>query len=344
MMRRAGLALILPMMLQSANYTAERVTIDNVEVIRLRDAAAQTEVLVAPSFGNNAYEMTVKGKRVFWSPYNSIGELKAKPTLAGNPFLAPWANRLDQDAFYANGQKYFLNPDLGNLRRDGNGKPIHGLLVFAPEWRVTNLRSSDNGAEVTSRLDFTAVPQYMAQFPFAHSIEMTYRLSRGALEVETVIHNQSSQPMPLAIGFHPYYQINDAPRDEWTVGISARDHVVLSNLLIPTGERKPVSLPNPLSLANTQLDDVFTNLIRDDQGNAEFWVKGRQEKISVVFGPKYQVAVIYAPKGRNFICFEPMTGLTNAFNLAHAGLYKELQQIAPGATWRESFQVRVSGF
>ena len=26
------------------------------------------------------------------------------------------------------------------------------------------------------------------------------------------------------------------------------------------------------------------------------------------------VAVLYAPKGRGFICFEPMTGVTNVFN------------------------------
>jgi aldose 1-epimerase len=47
--------------------------------------------------------------------------------------------------------------------------------------------------------------------------------------------------------------------------------------------------------------------------------------------------VVYAPKGQDFICFEPMAAITNAFNLAHAGLYKELQSIPPAATWTESF-------
>jgi sulfide:quinone oxidoreductase len=31
-----------------------------------------------------------------------------------------------------------------------------------------------------------------------------------------------------------------------------------------------------------------------------------------------------------------MAGITNAFNLAHAGVYKELQSIPPGGQWRES--------
>ena len=32
-----------------------------------------------------------------------------------------------------------------------------------------------------------------------------------------------------------------------------------------------------------------------------------------------------AGQSPNFICFEPMAGITNALNLAHKGVYKELQ-------------------
>ena len=60
----------------------------------------------------------------------------------------------------------------------------------------------------------------MAQFPFAHSITMTHRLTDGTLEVETAIANLSAEPMPLAIGYHPYFGIDDAPRDQWKVRIA----------------------------------------------------------------------------------------------------------------------------
>jgi aldose 1-epimerase len=39
-----------------------------------------------------------------------------------------------------------------------------------------------------------------------------------------------------------------------------------------------------------------------------------------------------------------MAAPTNALNMAQKGLYKELQSIAPGGTWRESFWIRPSGF
>ena len=64
----------------------------------------------------------------------------------------------------------------------------------------------------------------------------------------------------------------------------------------------------------------------------------------MVFGPNYKVAIVYSPAGQNFICFEPMTAVTNGVNLAHDGKYNELQTVAPNTTWQESFWVRFSGF
>ena len=209
---------------------------------------------------------------------------------------------------------------------------------------MKELRADDHSAWVTSRLEFWKYPDLMAQFPFAHTIEMTYRLSGGALEVETTLENRAAEPMPVAIGFHPYFQVHDAPRDEWQVHVAAREKLTLSPQLIPTGEQTPMPYPDPVSLKGIQLDDVFGSLIRGADGKARFSVTGKQETVTVTYGPKYPVAVVYAPAGSNFICFEPMSAITNAFNLAQSGVYKDLQSIPPGGTWRESFWVSTSGF
>ena len=97
-------------------------------------------------------------------------------------------------------------------------------------------------------------------------------------------------------------------------------------------------------LRSVQLDDVFSNLIPGADGRPQFSVQGKREKVTVSYGPKYTVAVVYAPPGKGFICFEPMSAITNAFNLAHAGVYKELHSIPPGGQWRESFWISTSGF
>jgi len=201
---------------------------------------------------------------------------------------------------------------------------------------------------VTSRLEFYRQPAWMAQFPFAHTIEITHRLTQGALEIAASVHNLSVDPMPVAIGFHPYFTLTDAPRDDWRIAIGARTEWVLSDDKIPTGEIRPIEqrFPDPRAakLGEHDLDHVFGDLVRDQAGRAVMSVTGTREKLEVVYGPNYRASVVYAPKGREFICFEPMAGITNALNLAQRGVYKEVQYVQPGQTWRESFWIRPAGF
>ena len=79
---------------------------------------------------------------------------------------------------------------------------------------------------------------------------------------------------------------------------------------------------------------------------ARFSVKGKQQSIEVRYGPSYPEAVVYAPPGkdRRFICFEPMSGITNAFNLAHRGRYAPLQTVAPGTEWIARYSIHPDGF
>jgi aldose 1-epimerase len=304
---------------------------------------------VLPSLGNIVYELKVHQKNIIFFPAMKLSEFQRKPMQTGIPFLAPWANRLDSDGFWANGKRYNFNAALGNYRKDGRGLPIHGLLGASMPWRVTGMGADKVSAYVTSRLEYWRQPDLMAQWPFAHEYEMTYRLSEGALEVKTAVANLSSEAMPLGIGFHPYYRIPDVARDQWVLRNPARKAIVTDDRLIPTGEFKAVELPNPIPLKGRTLDDGFTDLERDARGMARFSIEAEDKKIEILFGPKFPVAVIWQPalppgQASGFICVEPMTGPTNAINLNHAGKYGELQTIPAGGKWIESFWIRATGF
>ena len=327
-------------MSDDSNYSAERVSVDGIGVIRLADQRRRTEVSVVPSLGNNAFEMKVNGTSLLWSPYQSLAEFRDHPVHLGIPFLAPWANRLDGDAFRANGRQYKLNAELDNFHRDGNGLPIHGLLQYAGEWTVTALESSEFGAWATSRLEFWRYANYMAQFPFAHAVEITHRLEEGALDVRLAIHNLGAETMPLSVAFHPYFTLTDAPRDDWSVTIPAGELVEVDERLLPTGLRRPAGLPDTVSLRDRSFDTGFAGV----DSERDFVLRGRRQQIGVRFGRKYPAAVVYAPAGRDFVCFEPMSGVTNALNLAQRGLYPELQTVAPGGKWEEFFRITPAGF
>ena len=293
-------------------------------MIELRDGDLVARI--DPSYGNNVRSLRLRGEEFLWTT--------ERGHLDGIPLLAPWANRIDGFEYFANGKRYLLNPALDNLRFDGNHLPIHGLLLFADAWKT--VRQDENSA--TARLEFWKWPEWMAQFPFAHAMEITHRLDSGSLEIETKIENLSEQPLPLSIGFHPYLQLTDSPRDEWRVHIAARRQVLLSEKLIPTGESKAIEFPNPFALRGQALDTVFDDLTGD-----AFVIEGRRQRIEVRFGPKFPVAIVYAPAGGSFVCIEPMSALTNAFNLDHAGIAAMLQHVRPGETWREQFHVTPGG-
>ncbi len=347
-MNNAILLLTISIASAAQNYTATQTSDHGIPIVRLNDAARGVEVSIAPSIGNRAYEMKVHGKNILYFPNSDLAELQKQPDLNGIPFLAPWANRLNEPGFWANGKKYVFNMNLGNVRNDNRGLPIHGMLSGSGLWHVTEVAADRQSAHATSRLEFWKYPDLMAQWPFAHEYEMTYRLASGVLEIRLTVSNLGSEPMPLAIGFHPYYRIPDIPRDEWTAHLPARKMVVADDRVIPTGEFKPVDLPNPLPLKGRTLDTGFTDLERDADGRAHFSIESGGKKVETLFGPKYPVAVIWEPapppgQTRDFICFEPMTAITSGVNLQHEGKYPALQSVPAGGKWTESFWVRASG-
>jgi aldose 1-epimerase len=279
--------------------TQERYTVKTLDdVVQLRDASADTTVsILAPV--NNAYEIVVKGQNILRMNIKSVDDMRARPGLNGVPLLAPFANRLDETAFYANGQKYNFDMELGNVR---GPVPIHGYLSGASDWKVIEAKADANGAWVTSKLDFYRIPAYMQQFPFAHTLTMTYRLAGGALEVRTRIDNLSNEPMPVAIGFHPYFQLTDSIRNDWTLNVGAKTHWLLAPNKTPTGETEPAASffggdPHkvPLSrFATTPIDEMFTDLEHDPQGRAAVTMHGKKQSVTVRLGPKFKTVLIYS--------------------------------------------------
>src|SRR5688572_15400283 len=166
------------------------------DIVQLRDNTADVTVSVMTSLGS-AYEIVVKGHNIIQTRFTSTDQFRANAGLQGIPLLAPFANRLDEMAFYANGRKYNFDPELGNVR---GPIPIHGFIRNSPTWTLVETKADRNATWVTSRLEFYRNPMWMAQFPFAHTIAITYRLSEGVVEVQTRLENLSDEPMPVAIG------------------------------------------------------------------------------------------------------------------------------------------------
>jgi aldose 1-epimerase len=332
------------------NYTVEKKVVDGHTTYHLVDAKRRMDVGIVPDIGNLVYEFKVNGKDVL-VPAESLSEYLAARALGrGIPFLAPFANRIDGESYYFQGKKYLLNDSLGNFLRDPKSHyPIHGLLAFDRRWGVVASGGSDAaGAFITSRLEFYKYPDLMAQFPFAHVWQITYRLKDGKLECATEVTNEGGSPMPVHFGYHPYF-LPDGPREGWTLAVPADAHLLVTDALIPTGETESTDkyapgLTEGLLLGETYIDGGFTEIRQDAEGLGHFWAKGKTVKIEVVFGRGYDYAIAFAPLNRAMVCIEPQTGPTNAFNLQHEGKSKDLIVLQPGKQFKATYWIVPTGY
>ena len=274
-------------------YTAKQ----NGDVVELTDTTAQMVVPVVWSL-SDAWRIQVKGKDLVRTT-PTLAEFIERPGLNGMPLLAPFANRLDQTAFYANGKKYNFDMELGNVRG-----PIPGTGFVNNNtnrgWQLVEYKADAQGAWVTCKLDFYKFPSFMKQFPFAHTITMTYRVSNGTVEVRTRLDNMSIEPMPVVIGYHPIYELPDGNRNDWTVSADARTHWIEIPQRLPTGETQPIenffgSDRTAIQLGKYALiDDVFTDLVRDANGRATMKLMYNGKELHVMLGPKYKTVLMWS--------------------------------------------------
>jgi aldose 1-epimerase len=331
-------------------YSVSKKIVEGYATYHLLDSTRHMDFGVVPELGNLGYEFKVNGKDVLIPPESLKSYVGKHRFCCGSPFLWPWANRIDRDYYYFQGKKYLLNDALGNLLRDQFQQVIHGLLAFESRWELAKTAASDSqGASLASRLDFYKYPDLIAQFPFAHTIEVTYQLKDGKLETTTAVHNVGGAEMPIMMAYHPYFHL-DGDREQWRLSIGAATHWLLSNQLIATGETELIEkfLPGArdLTLGNTFLDDVFSGFDRDKDGFGHVTAKGRTRQIEVVFGKEFNFSVIYAPLPPSgpLICIEPQTGPTNSFNLNHDGKFPGLVALGPGKIFKASFWIIPTGY
>ena len=235
----------------------------------------------------------------------------------GIPLLHPWANRLDREV------------DSPLARQDPNGLAIHGILAASPHWEV--LAQSDE--RVAARLDFGARPEYLEVFPHPHVIEVDVAIEPRAQTVVTRVHATGDVDVPLAFGWHPYLQIPGVPRTEWDLTLPVREHLVLDDRNLPTGEVEAVEYPDPLRLVDRSFDDGYSGVA----DGTTFAVAGGGRRVEVEFVSGYPYAQVFAPPAEEVVCFEPMTAPTNALASGQG-----LRTVAPGESFEATFTVRAT--
>jgi galactose mutarotase-like enzyme len=256
----------------------------------------------------------------------------------GIPLLHPFANRLSAWDFELAGRRVKLDPDSPIAHWDAaTGTAIHGLLAASPHWKVVDA----DRALLIAELDFAAVPQYMAAFPFAHTVRYAASVADATLTVKFTVRASAEQAVPVSFGFHPYLTLPGSDRREWQVQIPVASRGILDERMIPTGQTEPVA-PGELDgpLGDRTFDTSYPSLYGVAAGGSEspptFSLADDTRRISLRHVSGYPVSQVYAPENSDFICFEPMTAPIDAL-ISGAGL----NWVQPAGEFTATFTISV---
>jgi len=291
---------------------------ESVEVFTLSEEdSAVAEI--APALGNNCFSFRTH-KPILEEV--SFSDFVKRPTGYGIPVLFPFPNRIRDGRFGFQGATFTVDP------------PRHGF-VRDKSWNVAGHGASDEqGAWLTSVIDAATYPeQILKQFPFPFTLEVTYRLKGGRLDMETTARNTGDKEMPVGFGIHPYFR----KPAKGVVHVPANGRWELSDSL-PTGKILPVEgdydLRHGKSLHDLKLDDIFTFVESDKLGITRCMLQDAENgRETIVEFPTKQfphVVVFTPPAPRQAICIEPNSCPTDAFNLQQRGVESNLIVLAPG--------------
>lgn len=252
----------------------------------------------------------------------------ALPPRCNGAVLVPWPNRLRGGRYRFDGVDYevaLTEPDKGNA--------LHGLARWARWTPVLH-----EPTRVTLAHDI--VPQ--KGYPFELRVEVTYALHpEFGLSVSTTAQNIGKRRAPFGAGFHPYLATHGKALDDVTVGLPARERLLVDEAQVPVGTQSVAGTPYDLRRARRlkalRMDDGFTGLnLTAGRGRAE--VRVGKVGAYLWFDAAFRFLQVFTPDdlidGTPGVAVEPMTCAADAFNSGDG-----LIVLDPGESWSASWGI-----
>ena len=281
-------------------------------VVTLR--AGALEVDVVPGLAMVGTSIRFEGREHVVLRHDLAGYRAGHTT--GVPLLHPWANRLPGDRVAIPGTDVVLELDGdSHVGRDPAGLPIHGSCTAAPGFELAwlEVEPDGDGAVLEAVLPFDRYPDLLASFPFPHHVRVRWEaLAPGHPQggttpqvcLTTTVVATGDVPVPVAFGWHPYLCLPGVPRHQWRLVLPEREHLLVDERLIPTGEEEyEPAEADPLG-ART-FDDGYRLGTERRLG-----LMSGERFVSLAFDDGYGYAQVYAPAGEDLVALEPMTAPT----------------------------------
>ena len=322
-------------------------------------------VTVLPGRGMNVFQITANlpGKGtidVLASP--SLAE--AAKTLSGGPgdeygnasfsfggaFLVPYPNRI----------RGKLSADGNTITTEWKGKTItvpanwkgkspgaepvamHGMIVASKTDDVKTETTAD-GQTVTGIIH---CGDFGGHWLSKTDLNFTLALTGDAMDATITAKNVGDEPEPMAIGWHPYFNIPSGDRTQARLHVPGELTAEVNNYndVFPTGKLLPVkgtkydfTAPDGKPLDDIFLDDNWSKLKRtDDAVDVELTDPAANYGIHVLgLSPEIKTVQVYSPPTKEFAAIEEQFNFGDPFGKEWHGMDTGMVTLKPGAsvTW-----------
>ncbi len=292
-------------------------------------------------------------KKMLDSDDDAFGDLGYR---LGAAFLVPYPNRI----------RGTLSADGKTLTTQWNGRPLtlpannigklsgaerhamHGLILKA---KTDDVRKAETpgGVQVTGVIHAGSFGGY---WPSKTDLVVTVTLTAGAVDATIVAHNVGTETEPIAIGWHPYFNLPSGDRSQVRLLIPGSELAQVDNYdnVFPTGKLVPVAgTPYDLrALEGTPLgkqffDDNWSHLswssgavtvkIIDPAANYAVEIQG--------LSPEIKTIQAYAPPTASFVAVEDQYNFADPFGAEWGKMDTGMVTLKPGQSTRWHVRVKV---
>ncbi|WP_144019007.1 aldose epimerase [Demequina sp. NBRC 110056] len=247
------------------------------------------------------------------------------PRLAASYPLVPWSNRIRDGKLRWAGRTYQLRANWPD------GAAIHGAGWDYP-WAVVE------HTDTRVVLEFTSRDVYGVNWPWTFTARYAYELDGADFRWTYGLTNTDHETFPAGYGHHPYYRRSVAGSPDAVIRVDVDKAYDLVGG-VPTGAageiRPAADFREARSLGSEPVDDVLTGR-RGEHLATLSWPGAVTLDVSA--DAELEHAVLYIPQGRDYWAFEPVSNVSDAFNLDEAhvpgtGLFL----VQPGESRSSSF-------
>ena len=196
---------------------------------------------------------------------------------------------------------------------------MHGLLLDQSA-AITRRVADANGATLEASWE----KPFGAEWPGSAKIQFHASLTTKAFVLKVIAVNTGTEPCPIGIGWHPYFNIPSGDRKQAKLKIPAATRALVDNYdnVFPTGVTEPTAgskfdFRAPRVMGDQFLDDCFFDLIHEANGSVAAEIHDPASRFFVkvsTASPGVKAFQCYAPPDKPFIVLEPQFNIGDPFN------------------------------